>query len=244
MAVIQLQRPSKRNAFSSQMADCIVESSKIVSKADSDVRALILTGTDSAFCAGRDLKASADHTPAEASEYLERAQLAVKALLNCPVPVVVGIEMICLGLGLELALAGDLRIAGRSTQLGFPEINLSLFPGCGGAVLLPGLLNVSIASDWIFTGRQIPPDEAKQCGLLHRVVDDGQAYASSVEIARHLAGKNRSLLVKTKSVIRHGFFKTAQSSEWFPVSEKYRKEVGEHPDYELALRNFYSRENF
>jgi hypothetical protein len=148
-------------------------------------------------------------------------------------------EKICLGLGLELALAGDIRIAGRSTELGFPEMNLGLFPGCGGAVLLPALLNVSIAMDWIFTGRRIPTEEGKQVGLLHRVVEDGEAFSAGLELGRTLASKNRSLLIKAKSVVRG--HKASQDQAWMDLSEKYRAEVGQHPEHKEALFRFSSR---
>lgn len=239
--MIRLSNEKARNAFSSHMADTIIKSANLTSSPESDVRALIITGTESSFCSGRDLKASLGHTPEEATEYLGKAQSAVKALLNCPVPIVVSMEKICLGLGLELALAGDIRIAGRSTELGFPEINLGLFPGCGGAVLLPALLNVSIAMDWIFTGRRILTQEGKQVGLLHRVVEDGEAFSAGLELGRTLASKNRSLLIKAKSVVRG--HKASQDQAWMDLSEKYRAEVAQHSEHKEALIRFSSRKN-
>lgn len=206
-----------------------------------EIRAIILTGDESSFSAGRDLKASLNHSREEAAVYLTRALEAVKSLLSTPVPVIVSIEKICLGLGFELALAGDIRVCGRTAQLGFPEINLSLFPGCGGAVMLPALVgNVGVATDLILTGRRISAEEAERSYLVTRVVEEGQAFNESLRIARRLAEKNRDLLVKTKQVVKHDF-NMKVNSDWWSISEKLRREVGEHPDHRSALEAFSKR---
>jgi enoyl-CoA hydratase len=242
VGLIRLSRPKARNAISPQMSETIIRAASDVSSPSSDIRAMIITGNESSFSAGRDIKASLNHSPEEALTYLEKALGAVKKLLLTPIPIVVSIEKICLGLGLELALAGDIRICGRSAQLGFPEINLSLFPGCGGAVMLPSLLgNVSLAEDWILTGRRISPEEAKQANLISRIVDDGEAFNESLNIAKILSQKNRDLLIKTKQVVKYDFNKKV-NSEWWAISEKLRKEVGAHPDHRQALEQFSRRQ--
>ena len=241
LGVITLTRSEARNAFSLQMSETIHSASAMASAKDSTMKALILTGEHSVFCAGRDLKASLHHTPIEADEYLTSALSAVNSLLATPIPIIVSIERICIGLGFELALAGDLRICGRSTQLGFPEIGLSLFPGCGGGVMLPALLgNVSLASDWILTGKRILADEALTHGAISRVVDDGQALDESIAIASELITKNRDLLIKTKAVVKHDFNRKV-NSDWWSLSERLRREVGRHPDHKEALHRFVHR---
>ncbi|TEB14481.1 Enoyl-CoA hydratase [Perkinsus sp. BL_2016] len=241
IGVLKLTRMASRNAISPQMCKTISQAASVVSASGSDIRAMILTGDESCFSAGRDLKASLIHSPDEARIYLHNALTAVKDLLNSPIPIVVSIEKICLGLGLELALAGDIRICGTSTQFGFPEINLSLFPGCGGAVMLPALLgNVSLAQDWILTGRRIPADEAKQAAIVSRVVGDGQAFDESLRVAKDLARKNRELLIKTKHVVKFDF-NNKVNSQWWSIAESLRKEVGTHPDHRMALEAFSRR---
>lgn len=220
------------------MCDTILQCAADVSNPSSNVRAVILTGSEGSFCAGKDLNASLTHTPREAAEYYSKTLGAVKALLRTPVPVIASIEKICLGLGLELALTADILVCGQATQLGFPEIGLSLFPGCGGAVMLPALLgNVSVASDWIFTGRRVSAQEARSAGLLTRIVDDGSAFHESLSIAQSLIEKNRDLLVKTKSVIKHDFNSKIES-DWMTLAESLRLQVAQHPDHIAALEKF------
>ena len=241
IGVLKLTRKASRNAISPQMCETISRAASLVSASASDIRAMIISGDESCFSAGRDLKASLVHTHYESRIYLDNALRAVKDLLNTPIPIVVSIEKICLGLGLELALAGDIRICGTSTQFGFPEINLSLFPGCGGAVMLPALLgNVSLAQDWILTGRRISADEARQAAIVSRVVEDGQAFDESFRIAKDLSGKNRELLIKTKHVVKFDF-NNKVNSEWWAVAESFRREVGNHPDHKMALELFSRR---
>ena len=242
LGVLKLSRPEARNALSIQMCDTILSSSHEISKPSSDIRALIITGSEVAFSAGKDLKSSLTHTETEAAKYYEKTFSSVKSLLKVPVPIVCSIERICLGLGLELALTGDIRVAGMSTHFGFPEVNLSLFPGCGGAVMLPALLgNSSIASDWILTGRRITTEEACRVGLVARVVEDGEAFNQSLSIARGLISKNRDLLIKTKSVIRGHFNMNVVDSPWMKTAEEYRLQVAKHPDHHAALAEFSNK---
>jgi enoyl-CoA hydratase/carnithine racemase len=237
-----MSRPTSRNAISLQMCETFEKSFEVIGSSTSDVRALIITGSDLAFSAGKDLKASLHHSPEESAEYYRKTFSVVKSLLRLPIPILISMERICLGLGLEIALTGDIRVAGKSTQLGFPEINLSLFPGCGGAVMLPALLgNASIASDWILTGRRVQTEEAKHVGLLARVVDDGEAFNESLMIAKELIKKNRTLLVKTKEIVRGHYNLNAINSKWMHTAEKYRKQVAEHPDHLAALSEFTNR---
>jgi enoyl-CoA hydratase/carnithine racemase len=242
LGVVRLSRTKARNAISIDMCETIVRASSEVRNSHK-IRALIVTGDESSFSAGRDLKASLTHSQDEAHVYLKQALESAKALLLTPVPVIASIERICLGLGFELALAADIRVAGRSTQLGFPEINLSLFPGCGGAVMLPALTgNVALAEDLIFTGRRVSAEEALRANLVTRVVDDGQAFNESLSIAKHLVDKNRELLVKTKQVVKRDFNEKV-NSDWWSVAEKLRREVGDHPDHLAALKQFSTRKS-
>ena len=238
LGVLQLKRPESRNALSLEMGLKILECTHEISKPDSKVRALVLTGEESSFSAGRDLKASLYHSDVEAAEYYNVMLSSVKSLLRVPIPIVVAIERVCLGLGLELALTGDIRVAGTSAQLGFPEINLSLFPGCAGTVLLPLVLgNVSTASDLILTGRRVSGEEAKSMGLVSHIVADGAALDKSMSIAESLISRNRPLLIKTKKILKYNFHHQL-TDEWMELSEKERWIVGQSEEHLEALKQF------
>ena len=240
LVVLRLTRPQARNAFSPQMCDTILKCTQEVSSSSSQARALILTGSSGMFCAGKDLKASLSHSEIEASEYYLKTVSAVKGLLSVPVPLIVSIEGACLGLGLEMALAGDLRVSGESSKIGFPEIGLNLFPGCGGSVLLPMILgNVHLASDLILTGRKLSAREALDINLISRVVSDGEAFDHARLLAEFLLGKNRELLVRAKKVIRYDF--NNRLKDWMAVSQHNREIVGKLPEHLKSLSEFAKR---
>ena len=244
LGILRLHRPEKLNAFSVPMCDVIKSSASAISQPDSKIRTLIITGDVRSFSAGKDLKASLQHTEEEAAEYYDATVGAIKALLGVPVPIIAGIERVCLGLGLELALTADIRIASASCKIGFPEINLSLFPGCGGAVLLPLLLgNVSVASDLILTGRQLSAQEAQELGLVSRIVPDGSSLDECISLAQPLLTKERDLLIKTKQVIKYAFNRELNNGPWMNLSEKYRTELGKSQAHLSALNNFVNRKH-
>ena len=151
------------------------------------VRALIVTGPGPGmFAAGADIgaiRAIPDAAGGQAAA--ERGQLAFERLATLPVPVVAAIEGPCLGGGLELALACDLRIASdaASTRLGLPEVRLGIVPGFGGTQRLPRLIGLPGALDLILTGRTLSPKAALRTG----VVDAIAPAARLLEVARREA---------------------------------------------------------
>ena len=136
-----------------------------------DVRAVVLRGRgDRAFSAGADIAGfvgTGSDTDRPAG-----IQPAADLIERVPVPVVAAIHGYCLGGGLEIALACDLRIAHRDAQLGFPEVNLGLLPGGGGTQRAPRLISPGRARWLIMSGERIDAATASQWGLVEFVVDD------------------------------------------------------------------------
>ena len=141
---------------------------------DDEVRAVVLRGRgERAFSAGADIGGfvgggSNGDRPAG-------IQPAADMIERVPVPVVAAIHGYCLGGGLEIALACDLRIAHRDAQLGFPEVNLGLLPGGGGTQRAPRLVSPGRARWLTMSGERIPAAQAEAWGLVEFVVDDLEA---------------------------------------------------------------------
>jgi enoyl-CoA hydratase/3-hydroxyacyl-CoA dehydrogenase len=136
-----------------------------------DVRAVVLRGRgEKAFSAGADI-AGFVGTGSD-SDRPAGIQPAADLIERVPVPVVAAIHGYCLGGGLEIALACDLRIAHRDAQLGFPEVNLGLLPGGGGTQRAPRLISPGRARWLIMSGERIDAATALQWGLVEFVVDD------------------------------------------------------------------------
>jgi 3-hydroxyacyl-CoA dehydrogenase len=147
-------------------------------RADSSVRAIVLTGAGGLFSAGADIREFG--TPASTAEPTLRQ--VIDQVETSPKPVIVAIAGTCLGGGLELALAAHYRVAGTDAKLGLPEVKLGLLPGAGGTQRLPRLIGVQRAIDMIVSGEPVPAAGLAGTGLLDRVLK-ADPLAGAVELA-------------------------------------------------------------
>ncbi len=168
----------------------------------SEVRAVVIQGAGArAFSSGADLKVLQELDPASARQYLGWSQHIYNQVDGYPWPVIAAIEGYCLGGGLELALCCDLRYADQASRLGFPEINLSTFPGNGGIKRALDILTLGTLKELVYSGRMIDASEAYDFGLVERVLPPGQAVAAAMEMARELASKPPLGLMAAKKVL-------------------------------------------
>jgi enoyl-CoA hydratase/carnithine racemase len=161
-----------------------------------DVRVVVLRGRgDRAFSAGADIGGfpGGGDRPAGITPLAD----FIEAL---DVPVVAAIHGYCLGGGLEIALACDVRVAMRDAQLGFPEVRLGLLPGGGGTQRAPRLIGAGRAAWLIMSGERIPAEQAERWGLVEHVVDDLEAGIE--QVAGTLARQSPHALRQIKTVLR------------------------------------------
>jgi 3-hydroxyacyl-CoA dehydrogenase len=142
-------------------------------KQSATVRAVVIAGSGSHFCAGADI-ADFDEDPQRLN--------AIRALMNLiesfPKPVVIAIDGLCLGAGLELAAAGHYRIATVGASLGAPEVTLGLLPGAGGTQRIPRLVGAEAAAKLMLDGKAIGATEALDLGLLDAVTSEDVVQAA------------------------------------------------------------------
>ncbi|GAA2286918.1 crotonase/enoyl-CoA hydratase family protein [Nonomuraea roseoviolacea subsp. roseoviolacea] len=191
VVVVTMNRPEARNALSSDMLVGLASAWAYVSE-EAGVRVAVLTGAEGTFCAGADLKAMG--TPSADPEVQARAaripNFHWKGLLreDMPVkPVVCAVEGYAVAGGTELLVGTDLRIVAESATLGLFEAKRALFPMGGSAVRLPRQIPYCHAMDLLLTGRSITAAEALAMGLVNRVVPDGQALATALQVAADIA---------------------------------------------------------
>jgi enoyl-CoA hydratase len=183
VALITISRPQRRNAIDGPTAAALHESFARF-EADSDVRALVLTGAGAeAFCAGADLTALASF---DGRLHAPEGPLGVSRLTPSK-PAIAAISGWCLAGGLELALWCDLRIACEHATLGFAERRFGVPLIDGGTQRLPRLIGLARALDLILTGRLVPAAEALAIGLVSEVVPDGAHVERALELAATLA---------------------------------------------------------
>jgi enoyl-CoA hydratase/3-hydroxyacyl-CoA dehydrogenase len=162
---VELDRPERMNALS---ADLLGEIDDLLSSMDAeDVRCVTFEGAgDRAFSAGADIGGFAELDPTDAMDVTP----AFETVNDFERPVIAKVDGYCLGAGLELALACDLRIATESAAFGSPEIGLGLIPGGGGTQRLLRLLGETRAKELVFRGNRIDAERAEEWGLVNRAV--------------------------------------------------------------------------
>ena len=147
---------------------------------------VFISGKSDNFIAGADINMIAGcQTAQEAQALARQGQQIMAEIAALPIPVVAAIHGVCLGGGLELALACHSRICtdDEKTKLGLPEVQLGLLPGSGGTQRLPRLIGVSNALDIILTGKQLRPRQALKLGLVDDVVPQSILLNAAVELA-------------------------------------------------------------
>jgi enoyl-CoA hydratase len=187
VATITLNRPDRLNAYTSVMSDELREAFA-AADADERVRAIVLTGAGRGFCAGADVTMMRGLTPANYRR-ARRWLVVQERLESMAKPVIAAVHGYALGGGAELALACDVRLMAEGAVLGFPEIELGIFPGAGGTQRLTRLVGASRALRLMMDGRRLGATDARALGLADEVVPDAALLPRAQAYAAELAAK-------------------------------------------------------
>jgi enoyl-CoA hydratase len=194
---ITLNRPEARNAVNAAMAARVAAALDRLD-GDDDLRVGIITGAGSSFCAGMDLKAFVrGEVP-----YIGDRGFAGIAQRGSVKPLIAAVEGFAVAGGLEVALACDLIVAGRSAKLGVPEVKRSLVAAGGALLRLPRRLPEGVAMEMALTGDPITAEVAHSHGLVNRLADDGDALSVALDLARAIAANGPLALAATKRVMQ------------------------------------------
>jgi enoyl-CoA hydratase/carnithine racemase len=211
IVTLTLNAPDKRNAVST-FADCdaVVAAVHRVNR-DRSVRAVILTGAGTAFCAGGDLKAMRDRrgiiegSHADLREnYRRGVQAMANALYDCDAPTIAAVNGPAIGLGLDVACMCDMRIASEKASFAESFVKVGIVPGDGGAWLLPRVVGMSVACEMSFTGDVLTPQEAKEVRLVSRVVPHEELMDAARALAGRIAANPPEMVRMTKRLLREG----------------------------------------
>jgi 2-oxoglutaroyl-CoA hydrolase len=200
VATITLDVPGKLNRVSmlarDQLATVFAELD-----ADESVRFVVLAGAGGAFTAGGDIAGFLEKSPWDVS----RLAVNVAAAERCSKPVIARLEGYVFGVGLELALACDFRVASDDVKLGFPEVTIGMIPGSGGTQRLARLIGLGRAKDVIMRGRRIGSDEALTLGLVTDVVPAGELDSTVAGICDELRRLSPLALAMAKRVLNTAY---------------------------------------
>jgi enoyl-CoA hydratase/carnithine racemase len=192
-AIVVLNRPDKRNAISrpflAEIGHAVVEAGRL-----SGVRAVLIRGNGPGFSAGIDLNAFSALAKEFGPDWRRRMltitetfQASLNVVARCSVPTIALLHGFVLGLGLELALACDLRVAAEGTQLALPETRLGLVPDVGGTTRLTRLVGPGRAKQLVLTGRVVDAATAERWGLVNEVTPAEQLLGQGLVLAADIA---------------------------------------------------------
>ena len=172
--------------------------------ADQEVRAIVVTGEGSVFCAGADLSKYFSNSVAF-MEFTRKGERTFRRLTEIPKITIAVLKGYALGGGLELALSCDLRIASEGVEMGFPEVGIGLVPAWSGSQRLPRLIGTSLASTMILTSERIKGKRASEIGLVNRLVTAGDPDEAALKWASELASSQAPVAVMlAKRLINKG----------------------------------------
>jgi len=210
VTAIRLDRPDRLNAINFKLVGELHDALDAVA-ADDECKVAILTGSGRAFCAGLDLKDWGDVPAPGGHRHFNAGQTGQSYLANLmphiratPQIVIASVNGAAYGGGLSLSLACDLRIAAQSASFCSAFIRTGLTgTDAGVTYLLPRLIGAANAFDMIVTGRTVEAEEARQMGLVSRIVSDDTLWSAAVEMATSIASYTKFGLRNTKEVMWH-----------------------------------------
>ncbi len=204
IATITFNRPKALNALNAALLKEFSQALDVIA-ADEEIRVLVLTGSGSkAFVAGADITELATLNSLQAKIFCRIGHEAIGKLQALSIPVVAAVNGFALGGGSEIALASDFIYASEAAQFGLPEITLGIIPGFGGTQRLPRLIGKNMAKEMIFTGKMVSAQEAKELGLVNKVVPAETLMDEVMKTAKAMAAKGRVSLRAAKEAVNRG----------------------------------------
>lgn len=196
IAYITVNRPQVLNALRMKTKEEIENAIDIIA-ADDRIHGVIITGTGRSFISGNDISEIKIDSKGEETVAMSRqAHKMFDKFEALGKPIIAAINGFALGGGTELALACDIRIASSKAVFGLPEVRLGVAPCYGGTQRLPRLVGTGVAKELLFTGRKVKADEAKDIGLVNKVVEHDELM-NEAEALMRLILKNAPIAVKS-----------------------------------------------
>ena len=243
VAVVTLTRADKHNALDLPMVDAIIAAGERLRSA-SGVRAVVLHGAGKSFCSGLDFPAVAAAGGLEAFTGIldepppNHFQRAAHVWIELPVPVIAAIHGNCLGGGLQIALAADIRISTHDARLSVMEGRWGLIPDMSITRTLPRLVGIDVAKELTYTARTVSGEEANRLGLVTRLAED--PLAAAIELAREIAGRSPDAVRRAKRLYDEGWVGSA--GETLALEARLQRELIGTPNQAAAMTAGFTKQ--
>ena len=219
--LLTLNRPEVRNAINIDMMQALLTFWQSA-KNDKQTRCIIITGAPPAFCAGADLKVRKDLDTKTWMEQHSILQQAMRAMIECPIPLIAAVNGAAFGGGLELTLACDFAYASENAKFAQSETKLGIIPGAMGTQNLPRACGARRAKELCFTGNSFSAKEAYEWGIINTIYSEDDLLAQTLETAKQIAANAPIANRQAKKAINTAHDLTIQQGYTFEI-EAYNK---------------------
>lgn len=241
ICTITLNRPERRNALN-PTAYAEIEAAFRAASADPEVRCVVVTGADPAFCSGEDVKemmtGEGGGTPRPVRVRHEPTPAAMAAL-DCEKPVIAAVNGAAVGWGMELALYADIRIASEQARFAELFIKRGLICDVGGLLRLPAIVGPAKAAELLYTGDPIDAAEAGRIGLVSQVVPHGELMDTAYALARRISANSPLALRYMKEGLRKTAYGDPREVGGWAIEVIYR--LFQTEDHREGVRSFLEK---
>ncbi|HEY1541331.1 MAG TPA: enoyl-CoA hydratase-related protein [Xanthobacteraceae bacterium] len=222
---VLLDRPAAANAMNTQMGRDLLALFGRLAAEPEETRCIVLSAAgERAFCAGADLKERNGMADAQWQAQHLVFERMIRALIDCPLPVVAAVNGAAYGGGCEIALGCDFIYAARTARFALTEVTLGIMPGAGGTQNLPRAVGERHAKELILSGAAFSAEEAQAFGLVNRVCEPDKLLAETIEAARRIARNGPLAVRQAKHAIHHGLELSLANGMLFEI-EAYNRLV-------------------
>ena len=200
VALVTMNRPEKRNAVDQKLHHGFEHLLPALG-IDPDVRAIVLTGAGTAFCAGGDFGPKSDSVDMSPLHMLRGPKLLVQSFVNCEAPIISAVNGPAAGLGATIALLCDVVYMADTARIGDTHVNMGLVAGDGGAVIWPLLVGPNTAKEFLMSGLYADGETAERIGLVNHVVPADKLLDEATAYAQRLANGPAAAIRWTKMAI-------------------------------------------
>jgi enoyl-CoA hydratase len=225
VVLVTLHRPEVANAMNTQMGLDLLATFDGFCAAPNRQRCIIITGSGSkAFCAGGDLKQRNGMTDEQWQDQHLIFERAIRAMIDCPVPMIAAVNGAAYAGGLEIALCADFIYAADHTRFALTEVTLGIMPGAGGTQNLPRAVGARRAKEIMLTGRPFSAREALEWGMVNRLCASDMLLPDALETASVIAGNAPISTRQLKQSVNMGSDMDLRSGMMFEI-EAYNRMV-------------------
>ena len=241
---VTLNRPERLNAFNETMCDDLLRLFDEVD-ADDEVRVVILTGAGRGFCAGSDLSQGGgafDHAEdSAAAEHRDAGGLCTLRIYECTKPVIAAINGPAVGVGVTLTLAMDVRIASEKARFGFVFSRRGIVPEACSSWFLPRVVGIGRAMEWVATGRVFGAQEAREGGLVSRIVTAEELLPTARALAAEIAQNTSAVSVALARQLLWKMLGADHPMEAHKLDSQAIYALGSSPDAYEGVRSFLEK---